>query len=307
MNRKCEVSFIVPSFNEELNIKPLFNRINQVFINIPHEVIYIDDGSKDNTFFEIKKLSKTYKNIKAVSFSRNFGKEAAIYAGLERSEGDYVCLIDADMQQDPQVSLKMFNVLRKDKNIDCVCAVPGNRKDKPIMNFIKGAFYRIINKLSEVNFEKNASDFRMFRSSVKDAIISLKEKNRFSKGFFSWVGFNTTYIEYDVKPRAAGSTKWSFKKLIKYAFNGIISFSTSLLRLPMFFGILLLFVSVIFSIIKLFNPLFLQSVDNNLIVIIVLFIIGLFLICFGIIGMYLSDIYFQSKDRSIYIIKEEIK
>lgn len=307
MNSKYEVSFIVPSFNEELNVKLLFDRINEVFKDVIFDVVYIDDGSKDNTFAEIKKISQEHNNIKAVSFSRNFGKEAALYAGLERADGEYVCIIDADMQQDPQVSLEMVNILKHNNDIDCVCAVPANRKDNVIMSFIKGTFYKVINKLSEVEFEKNASDFRTFRSSVKDALVSLKEKNRFTKGLFSWIGFKTTYIEYDVKPRATGTTKWSFKKLLKYAINGIISFSTALLKIPLLCGMILLFVSLIFIVIKIFNPLFLNSINSNSTLIVIMFIVCLFLFSFGIIGLYLADIYKQVKNRAIYIAKEEIK
>ena len=307
MGEKYEISFIVPSFNEEENIKLLFDRINEVFKNTPYNVIYIDDGSKDNTFSEIKKLAENHKNVKAVSFSRNFGKEAAIYAGLNRADGKYICLIDADMQQDPIVSLDMINILKKDEDIDCVCAVPRKRKDNPIMICVKNAFYNVINAMCDITFEKNASDFRTFRSCVKDALISLKEYERFSKGLFSWVGFNTTYIEYDVKPRASGKSKWSFAKLLKYALNGIISFSIKPLMLPLFFGVLLLITSLAFVVIKIYNPSFLSAMDGNAFIIVVLLFVGLFFISFGILGLYLSKIYMQNKNRKIYVVKDEIK
>ena len=306
MSDKYEVTFIIPSFNEEFNIKILFERIELIFKEIPFDVIYIDDGSKDNTFHEIVKIAKNNKNVKAIRFSRNFGKEAALYAGLERADGDYTCIIDADMQQDPEVALKMYDVLKNNIDIDCISAVPTKRRDNPLMNIIKNTFFNIINKMSEVGIEKNASDFRMFRSNVKDALLNLKEENRFLKGMFSWVGFNMTCIEYDVKPRATGSTKWSFKKLFKYALDGIMSFSSSPLKFPILFGLITLFIGVIMIIINACNSIIFSSLKNNTIIVILLIIVSFMFISFGIIGAYISKIYSQNKNRPIYIIKERI-
>lgn len=304
MSNEVKISIIVPSFNEQDNIKLLFEHIKTSFKDVNFEVIFIDDGSKDNTFAEIKQLLNKKNNIIAVRFSRNFGKESAIYAGLERARGEYICFIDADMQQDPKYSLQMMNMLEGDKDIDCVCAIPKNRKDNYIMSTIKNMFYKMINNLSEVPFEKNASDFRVFRSCIKDALLSIKEKSRFSKGLFSWIGFKTKYIEYEVKQRNSGSTKWSFIKLLKYASSGIVSFSTTPLFLSIYIGIILFILGIVLLIIDIINPLIISV--NTLLVLLTVFI-SFVLLVIGIIGIYLSGIYIQVKNRPIYIVKEEIK
>lgn len=304
MKTNIEVSLVVPSFNEEGNIKLLFSRINEVFSSISYEVIFVDDGSKDDTFNEIKKLSKIYKNIKAISFSRNFGKDAAIYAGLEKTTGKYTCVIDADMQQDPSFALEMINILKGNKNVDCVCAVPKHRNENKIISFIKNSFYYIINKISDIKFERNASDFRAFNSDFKKAILEIKEKKRFSKGIFSWVGFNVETIEYEVNPRISGETKWSFIKLFKYAINGIVSFSFFPLKLSLYIGFIVFIIGIILLIIQLINP-FSISVNGLFIIIMIIFVFQFFAI--GIIGLYLSDMHIEVKKRPIYIIKEEIK
>lgn len=304
MKKNNELSLIVPCFNEEGNIKVLFNRINKVFDSLSYEVVFVDDGSKDNTYNEIKSLSKEYQNIKAVRFSRNFGKDAAVYAGLEKSTGEYTCVIDADMQQDPSVALKMINILKNNNNVECVCAIPKQRDNNRFLDFIKNIFYDIINKISDIDFKKNASDFRAFNYSFKEALLSLKEKNRFSKGIFSWVGFNVTTIEYEVNPRNAGKTKWTFSKLFKYGINGIVSFSEFPLKFSLYIGVLFFIVCIILLIINCIRP-FVIGINGLLIILIFIFSSQFFTI--GIIGLYLSDMQSEIKKRPIYIIKEEIK
>lgn len=299
-----ESSLIVPCFNEEGNIKILFNRINKVFDSLNYEVIFIDDGSKDNTYSEIKALSKKFQNIKAIRFSRNFGKDAAICAGIEKSVGKYTCVIDADMQQDPSIALKMINILKKNESIDCVCAIPKHRNDKVILNFIKDSFYSVINKISDIKFERNASDFRAFNQNFKEAFLKIKEKNRFSKGIFSWVGFNVATVEYEVNPRISGKTKWSFIKLFRYGLKGIISYSDFLLKLPLYIGSISFIVGVILLIIYLVNPIIITK-EGLIISLTIIFVLQF--IAIGVIGMYLSDMQSEIKKRPIYIIKEEIK
>ena len=298
--KKYKLSLIIPANNEENNIEKMYQRCKEV-LDDNVQYIFVDDGSNDNTLNEIKKLAEIDKDVLGLSFSRNFGKEAAIYCGLNYSKGEYTTIIDCDLQQDPSYILEMLNILDKDKDVDCVCALQKKRKENTILSIIKSIFYRTINSLSENDFENGASDFRTFRNNIKEALLSLKETNRFLKGMFPWIGFNTKYIEYEVKERESGKTKFSFKRLFTYALKGITSFSNK----PLLFSLYLGIVSIIISLIYLFININVFD-TNKLIVFLLLLLFGLLFMILSILGNYLGSIFDQSKQRPIYILKEEI-
>lgn len=308
-----KLSLVVPCYNEEENVERFFDEVNKVFLcNVEdYEFVFVNDGSKDATF---EKLSELYNqnvtdNIQVISFSRNFGKESAIYAGIKAAKGDYICLIDADLQQRPEVVIEMLGIIQNDENIDCVTAFQEERKEGAVLTKFKSAFYELINKMAEVNFVNGASDFRLFNRKMADAIISMSEYHRFSKGIFSWVGFNTKYIPYEVAEREAGESKWNFFKLFKYAIEGIMAFSTLPLKLATGIGFASSIISVIYLIIVVLQKL-ISGIDipgYATIIVLILFVGGIQLFCLGILGEYLSKIYVQVKCRPIYIIKEHLK
>ena len=306
-----KISMIIPCFNEEGNVKLFYEDVKKTYKNSKKykiELIFVDDGSKDNTLEELKEISKNKDfNIKIISFSRNFGKEAVIFAGLEKASGDYTVIIDADMQQPPSLTLKMAEILDEGE-YDCVCYFQDERIEGKFMSFIKGSFYRVMNKMAGLKMKQGASDFRMFKKDVKEAILSLKETCRFAKGIFSYVGFKTSYIPYKPEERASGESKWNFKKLLRYGINGIVSFSTAPLKIATWIGFIMSFASFLYLIIVLIQKLFLE-VDipgYPTIVGLTLLIGGIELLCLGIIGEYLSKMYIEIKNRPIYIVKEEI-
>ncbi len=307
-----KISMIVPCYNEEENVKLFFKDVLKTYkdnkkYNI--ELIFIDDGSKDNTLKMLKEITKdkTFKT-KVISFSRNFGKEAVIYAGLKESSGDYTVLIDADMQQPPSLTIKMAEILDKDLDCDCVCYYQNSRIEGKSISKIKSLFYKVMNKFSEVELKQGASDFRMFRNNVKEAILSLDEYCRFTKGIFSWVGFNTCYLPYVPNERANGTTKWSPLKLFKYGIGGVMSFSTTPLRLATIIGFGLSFFSLFYLIIIIIQKLFfgIDLPGYPTIITCVLLIGGIQLFCLGIIGEYIGKMYLEAKNRPIYIVKEKI-
>lgn len=308
-----KLSLVVPCYNEEENVERFFDEVNKVFLcNVEdYEFVFVNDGSKDATF---EKLSELYNqnvtdNIQVISFSRNFGKESAIYAGIKAAKGDYICLIDADLQQRPEVVIEMLGIIQNDENIDCVTAFQEERKEGAVLTKFKSGFYELINKMAEVNFVNGASDFRLFNRKMADAIISMSEYHRFSKGIFSWVGFNTKYIPYEVAEREAGESKWNFFKLFKYAIEGIMAFSTLPLKLATGIGFASSIISVIYLIIVVLQKL-ISGIDipgYATIIVLILFVGGIQLFCLGILGEYLSKIYVQVKCRPIYIIKEHLK
>ena len=223
-----KLSLVVPCYNEEANIKLFFNEVNSVFLcNVDdYEFVFVNDGSTDKTFENLKELyeENSAYNIQVLSFSRNFGKESAMYAGLKAAKGDYVCIIDADLQQSPEVVLQMLQEIEKDDSIDCVAAYQEERNEGALLSNLKTAFYTIINKLAEVDFVNGASDFRLFNRKMVDAVLSMSEYHRFSKGIFSWVGFNTAYIAYEAKERENGESKWSFLKLLNMQLMELLRF-----------------------------------------------------------------------------------
>ena len=308
-----KLSLVVPCYNEQDNVELFYEECVKAFDGkvSDYEFVFVNDGSSDETLTKLKKLynEKIDSNITVVSFSRNFGKESAIYAGLKNSQGDYVSLIDADLQQRPEVVLEMLDVLENEPEYDCVAAYQAKRKESSVMTGFKKGFYNLINKFSEVKLHADASDFRTFSRGVANALIEMGEYHRFSKGLFSWVGFNTKFIPYEVQERNAGETKWSFTKLVKYALDGISAFSTKPLNFATYGGILATVVSLIYLVVVIIQRLFFNHAFSGYATIVVLILLfgGLQLFCIGIIGSYLAKTYIQSKNRPIYIAKEILK
>lgn len=297
-----KLSLVVPCFNEEDNILPFYKRVREVFENkIEYEIVFVNDGSRDKTGERLHKLLETADgNIKVLTFSRNFGKESAMYAGLGKAEGEYTAIIDADLQQDPEYVLQMSDMLDKNADLDCVCAYQAKRKETSLTAMLKGCFYSLADALSDVPFHKDASDFRVFRRNVLQAVLSLKEYKRFSKGIFSFVGFNTEYISYEVKERFSGKTKWSVKALFRYAFDGLFSFSVKPLKLVGTAGILNIIISVILLVAFAITGL---TVEKWLLISLFM-LTGVVLISLGIVSEYVARGYVQNLERPVYIIKE---
>jgi glycosyltransferase involved in cell wall biosynthesis len=308
-----KLSLIVPCYNEEGNVEKFFSEVNRVFENKveDYEFVFVNDGSSDNTYKRLKYIHNELNvknNVQVLTFSRNFGKESAIYAGLSKAKGDLVCLIDADLQQRPEVVLEMLDVLNADEELDCVTAYQEKRKESAAVSFIKSSFYKFINKISDVDFVNGASDFRLMKRTMVEAILQMSEFHRFSKGIFSYVGFNTRYIPYTVAARESGESKWGMRKLFKYALEGIFAFSTMPLKIATFIGLLSSFASIVYLVVVVIQKLFfgIDVPGYATIVTLLLLIGGLVLFCLGIIGEYLSKMYVQVKNRPIYILKEHL-
>ncbi len=304
-----KLSILMPCYNEEKNIAPFFEECIKTFKQVKNiEYIFINDGSTDNTLKEIKKIIKKYNNtlIKCLDFSRNFGKESAMLAGFENSNGDFVAVIDTDLQQHPKYILKMLNFLENNPNYDSVSCYQEKRRESKIISFFKKMFYKFINILSETNFKENASDFRVLNRKMVNSIINMKEYFRFSKGIFSWIGFNTYYMPYKVEKRLHGKSSWSFFKLIKYALNGIISFSLAPLKLAIYIGFLSFISSIIYLIFIIIQKLTIGIEISGYATIVCLILLfgGLQMIFIGIIGEYIGRTYIEVKDRPKYIIKD---
>lgn len=305
------LSIVVPCYNEERNILPFYNRTVEVFGEYMSsvELIFVNDGSKDATLIELKKLALESKyRIKVVNFSRNFGKEAALLAGLEHTEGEYTAIIDADLQQNPKYIIDMLNFIKENPQYDGVAAYQEHRKESRVLSWFKNCFYKIINSITEVEFVKSASDFRVLNRKMVNAILSLPEKCRFSKGIFSWIGFNVYYMPYEVEERFTGTSKWNFWKLFSYALNGIIAFSDKPLIISSLLGIVLCVVAVIMLIVTVLKTiLFGEPVAGYpTLVSVILLLSGIQLFCLGIISQYLAKVYAESKERPVYIMSELI-
>jgi glycosyltransferase involved in cell wall biosynthesis len=304
-----KLSLVVPCYNEAENVDAFQDAVIGAFngCGYDYEIVFVDDGSRDATLHNLKKLYNAQKcPVKVVSFSRNFGKESAIYAGMEHAEGDYISLIDADLQQRPEIVRDMVKTLEEQPEYDVVAAYQDRRGEGKVLSFFKKCFYSVINKLSGVKLRSDASDFRTFRRSVRDSLLSLAEYHRFSKGIFAWVGYETCFIPYTACERHAGKTKWSFRKLLNYAIEGIIGFSTKPLRLAAYLGMLTALSAVIYTIIVILEKLVWQTTIPGYATIVVLILLlgGMQLFCIGIIGEYVGKIFEQSKNRQIYIAKE---
>lgn len=300
-----KLDVIVPTYNEEGNVELFLQKTKEALKNINFNVIYVNDGSSDKTLENLKNIYKNNKEcVKIVSFSRNFGKEAAIYAGLLHSKGDYACIIDCDLQQNPSYMEKMYNFLNEHDEYDSVCMCQKQAKKR----LFQKVFYKVMDSLSNIKIVDGASDFRMFKRSMVKSILELSEKNRFSKGIFSYVGFNTYYDEYKVESRQSGITKWNTKQLFNYAFTGIIAFSTKPLRLATYTGVLTSFIAFLYLIIILVQTLVLGKTTPGYasLMCVILFLGGIQLIFLGIIGEYVGNIYNESKNRPVFIAKEKL-
>ena len=304
-----KISVIIPCYNEEKSVPLFYKKIEEVaqeIDNTEFEYIFVDDGSKDNTINLIKLLREQDKKVRYISFSRNFGKEAAMYAGLEAATGNYITLMDADLQDPPELLKEMLNII-KTEDYDQVATRRVTRKGEPVIrSFFSRIFYKIIDKFTDFEMVDGARDFRLMKSEVRDAIISMKEYNRYSKGLFSFVGFKTKWLEYENVKRVAGETKWSFWKLFKYALEGITAFSTAPLAFASILGCLFCFVAIVFIILIIVKTLIFGDPTSGWpsLACIIVFIGGIQLLSLGIIGQYLSKTYLEVKNRPIYIIRE---
>ena len=302
-----KISVVVPCYNEQESILLFYEEINKVSEEMEQEFefIFVNDGSSDHTLDCMKALSEKDARVKYVSFWRNFGKEAAIHAGFSRAEGDYIVMMDADLQDPPSLLPEML--LYMEQGYDSVATRRVTRKgEPPIRSFFARMFYKIINKISNVDIVDGARDYRLMTAQMKDAILAMPEYNRFSKGIFGWVGFRTKWLEYENVERVAGETKWNFWKLFLYSIEGIIAFSTAPLVLSSVFGMLfciLSFALIVFIIVR--TILFGDPVAGwPSLVCIMFFIGGIQLFCHGITGQYLSKTYLETKNRPKYIIKD---
>lgn len=313
MDKKL-ISAVVPCYNEEEVLPLFYDEIVRVSggMTIEHpelefEFLFINDGSKDGTLKTLRQLSERDERVRYVSFSRNFGKEAALFAGLENSKGDYVVTLDADLQHPPKLIPQMYEYVSSGE-YDCAATRRISRKGEPaLLSFFSRMFYKIINKISQTRIIDGAQDFRFMTRQMVDAILAMPECNRFSKGIFSWVGFETKYIEVENTERAAGKTTWSFWKLFKYSLEGIMAFSTAPMALSLLFGILLLAAAAVLLVITIVKA----CTDTAGAALVLSFLItlvgGLQLFCGGVTGMYLSKIYLEIKNRPKYLIRETEK
>lgn len=304
-----KLSLIVPCYNEAENVELFQSETMKAFegCGYSYEIIFVDDGSTDATLHNLKKIHAAGKcPVKVISFSRNFGKEAGLYAGLQYASGEYISLIDADLQQRPEIVREMVQFLDENPDYDVVAAYQDRRREGKVLSFFKKSFYQIINKMSHVTLQPEASDFRTFRKSVRDSILSLGEYHRFSKGIFAWVGYQTHFIPYTACQRAFGSTKWNFGKLMNYAIEGIIGFSTAPLRLATCLGGITGVAAALYLIVVVLQKL-IWGIDvpgYATIIVLILLLGSVQLFCIGIIGEYVGRIFEQSKDRPIFIAKE---
>lgn len=307
------ISIVVPCFNEEESI-PLFyaalEKERESLINADIEYIFVNDGSKDNTLNVLRILAKEDKErVKFISFSRNFGKEAGLYAGLQQATGDYVAVMDVDLQDPPEMLPEMLQIIREEE-YDCVGTRRVSRDgEPPILSFFARQFYRIINNISETEIVDGARDYRLMTRQMVNAILSMEEYNRFSKGIFSWVGFDTKYLEYKNQERVAGETSWSFWSLFKYSLDGIVAFSELPLAFASFVGFFSFLAAMIAMVVIVIRTLLFNDPISGWpsLVCFILAIGGLQLFCLGILGKYLGKTYLETKKRPIYIVKETEK
>lgn len=301
------LDIIVPCYNEEELIEPFYNEVLKVLKDskLDWNILFVDDGSQDNTLIKIKELAEKNNNIKFISFSRNFGKESAIFAGLENSDSDYVIIMDVDLQDPPEMIIEMFKNI---DSFDMIATRRVTRKGEPVIrSFFARLFYKLINKFVKIDIVDGARDFRLMNREVVEAILQLNEYNRFSKGLFQWVGFETKWLEYENVERNVGESSWSFWNLFKYAVEGILSFTTAPLHISTVCGIIfsvVAFISIIFIVIR--TLLFGDPVEGwPSTISVILFIGGIQLLTIGILGQYLAKTYLEVKNRPIYIVKEK--
>jgi len=304
------LSIIVPCYNEEPAIRLFYDVLKKevMTLNCKIEYIFVNDGSKDNTLEELKRIKNenSETSFKIINFSRNFGKEAGILAGLRESTGDYVVLMDADLQDPPYLLKSMLNEI-VENGYDSVATYRVDRKgEPPIRSFFARQFYKLINKISDVDIVDGARDYRMMTRVMVDSIISLSEYHRFSKGIFAWVGFKTKFLEFENVERIAGETKWSFLKLVKYAIEGIIAFTTAPLRIAIYFGFIVSFLAFIYMIFVIIKAMLYGDpvAGYPSMLTIILFLGGIQLLSIGVLGEYLAKTYMEVKNRPNYIVKD---
>lgn len=300
------LSIVVPCFNEDESVGIFLEEIQKTLKDYNFEVIYVNDGSSDNTLKYIKELASKNSNVKYISFSRNFGKESAIFAGLKYASGDYICLMDADLQHPPKLIPEMLEAVL-DEGYDVAAARRVSRKGEPkIKSFFSHRFYKVFNRISDIDMVEGATDYRIMTRQVVDSVLNLPEYNRFSKGLFQWVGFDTKWIEYENIERIAGESTWSFWGLIKYSIEGLVAFTTLPLSVSTFLGMVfsvIAFIYMLFIIIRYL--IYSEAVPGYPTLICSLLLLGgIQLLSIGVLGKYLEKTYFEAKNRPIFIVKE---
>ena len=305
-----KLNVIIPMYNEEGNVALMYKALATTLKDIKYELIFINDGSIDKTYSMLKDVyDNDTKHVKVINFSRNFGKDAAIYAGLSHAKAKYTVIVDGDLQQNPKYLLDMMDFLDNNDDYDAVAMVNEDRKkESGLTKFLKNSFYNFINILSDTKFHKGASDFRMFRASVVDAILTMPENNRFSKGIFSWVGFKTKYMKYEVEDRHSGKSNFNLKSSFKYAWTGIINFSVKPLRLATILGTITSLFAFIYLLIVIIKTLITGGDVPGYpsLICVILLLGGLNLLAVGILGEYISKMYLEIKRRPIYVAKNKL-
>lgn len=307
--KMSKISIVVPMYNEQESLGILYKELNRVTDTLPEyefEYLFVNDGSSDATLAEIRQLAEKDKRVRYVSFSRNFGKEAALYAGLKNATGDYVATMDADLQDPPALLPQMIAMIEAG-DCDNVATRRVNRKGEPLIrSFFAKCFYKVMRHLSHIEIADGARDYRLMSRAMVDSIVSVSEYNRFSKGIFAWVGYETKWLEFENVERSAGETKWSFWKLVRYSFDGIINFSDTPIRISSYLGLLLTVLSFVAIIMEVIRALVFGDPVAGWpsLVCIITFIGGIQLFCMGIMGQYIAKTYMEVKRRPHYIVKE---
>ena len=303
-----KLSVIVPCYNEDAVLPAFYDEITKVAAgcsNYDFEFLFVNDGSRDNTQNIVESFAEKDERVKFISFSRNFGKEAGMLAGLENCKGDFACFIDADLQHSPELIPEMLKAVDEEGYDVAACRRVDRKGEQKFKSFLSGAFYKVVNKISETYIDDGAQDYRVMNRNVIDSILSMKENIRFTKGIFSWVGFNVKWFPHENRERAAGDTKWSVTKLFKYAMDGIIGYTSSPLRIPLYLGVLMLVASGIYAtgvFVHLLVAGYVFSLTLRAVLFGIMFVGGLILISIGIAGEYLARIYTEVKDRPKYLI-----
>lgn len=304
------LSIVVPCYNEEEAIPIFYDeicKIREKMTSVETELVFIDDGSKDGTLAELRKLRAIDKSVRYTSFSRNFGKEAGIYAGLEKTKGDYVVIMDVDLQDPPALLPEMLGYIESGEYESVATRRVDRKGEPPVRSFFARKFYKLMNKISDADIVDGARDYQMMTRRVVDAILSMGEYNRFSKGIFGWVGFKRKWIEFENVERSAGETKWSFWKLFIYAIEGIVAFSTAPLVMAAVFGVIIGLVALLFIVIIMVRTLVFGDPTSGWpsMVCIILLVSGIQLFCIGVLGEYIAKMYLETKKRPIYLVQEE--
>lgn len=303
------LSVLVPCYNEEESLPLFYDAITKIASEmkaVRFEFIFMNDGSKDRTLEILKERHRKDERVRFISFSRNFGKEAAIYAGLNASRGDYVVLLDADLQHPPEYIPEMYRLITEEGYDSVAMRRVSRAGEKKFRSFFSGCFYRVINKISNTNIKEGATDYRMMTRQMVDAVLSLREYHRFTKGIFSWVGFETKWLEYENVERQAGETKWSFKSLVRYSLEGITAFSTAPLTWASVFGVVFCFMAFFMAVLVVIKTIIWGDPVAGFptLICVVLFIGGIQLLTMGIQGQYMAKTYTEIKNRPVYLIKE---